>query len=181
MNLLAQNFFALFHLPERFSIDLAKLEYAYREIQKQVHPDRHVNAADTHRRLALQWAAHANEGYRTLRDPITRARYLCQLRGIDTQDERNTQMPAEFLIQQIEWREALAHAQGEPSALGILHSEISTAKQFELNQITSQLDQTNDTPGAYASLRKLMFIEKFFADIESDLSRLAPLENGKQS
>ncbi|HEY0847472.1 MAG TPA: co-chaperone HscB, partial [Noviherbaspirillum sp.] len=39
-----QNHFELFHLPQRFAIDMAELDKAYREVQGQVHPDRFVNA-----------------------------------------------------------------------------------------------------------------------------------------
>ena len=68
-------------------MDTAALDAAYRQIQSQVHPDRFAQASDTEKRLALQWATHANEAYQTLKHPISRGRYLLQLAGVDTAEE----------------------------------------------------------------------------------------------
>ena len=95
------DFFALFGLPARYEVDEAALDAAYRTVQSQAHPDRFANAGDAERRVAMQWAAHANEAYRTLRQPLKRAIYLLHLRGVDIQAESNTAMAPEFLMQQM--------------------------------------------------------------------------------
>src|SRR5512135_2518203 len=102
-----QDFFSLFTLPARFQIDSTALEQSYRALQAQVHPDKFAHLSEAERRLSMQWATRVNEGYQTLRNPLNRARYLLSLHGIDTQEDSNTAMPAEFLMQQMEWREAL--------------------------------------------------------------------------
>ncbi|MFX7858475.1 Fe-S protein assembly co-chaperone HscB, partial [Acinetobacter baumannii] len=67
--------------------------------------------------------------YQTLRDPLKRATYLLHLRGIDVQAENNTAMPPAFLMQQMEWREALGDAKAERNVdalddlLGMLRKE----------------------------------------------------------
>src|SRR3954462_3060365 len=108
--MIMQNHFELFHLPQRFAIDTAALDAAYHEVQNQVHPDKFINATDSEKRVAMQWATRANEAYRTLKSPFKRAAYLCELNGIELQTESNTAMPREFLMQQMEWREALEDA-----------------------------------------------------------------------
>src|SRR3569623_685438 len=105
-----QNHFDLFHLPQRFAIDTTTLDGASREVQNSVHHDKFVNATDTEKRVAMQWATRANEAYQTLKNPFKRAAYLCELNGIDLQTESNTAMPGEFLMRQMEWREALDDA-----------------------------------------------------------------------
>ena len=100
----SRNHFELLGLPVAFALDPARLESGYRELQGAVHPDRFAAASDAERRIAMQWATHANEAYRTLRDPLERARYLLRLRGFDTEEETNTSMPPDFLMQQMEWR-----------------------------------------------------------------------------
>ena len=102
-----QDFFALFNLPRRFALDRSALDTAYRQIQGEVHPDRFAARPDAERRLALQWATQVNEAYQTLRQPLARARYLLSLSGVDTAEDSNTAMPAEFLMLQMEWREAI--------------------------------------------------------------------------
>src|SRR5450830_1353191 len=105
-----QNHFVLFHLPQRFSIDMKALESAYHEVQNQAHPDKFTQASGAEKRVAMQWATRANEAYQTLKNPLKRATYLCELNGVDLQTESNTAMPTAFLMQQMEWREELDDA-----------------------------------------------------------------------
>lgn len=77
--------FGLFGLPARFDLDPQALESAWRTVAAQVHPDRYATASPAERRVAMQWAARANEAYRLLRDPLLRARYLCEQAGVDLQ------------------------------------------------------------------------------------------------
>src|SRR6185369_5500679 len=105
-------------------------EHGYRDLQGRVHPDRFAASTEAERRVAMQWAALANEAYRTLRDPLERARYLLQLKGFDTGEESNTSMPTDFLMQQMEWREAAAEARAERDARGLdrLRTELDHAR-----------------------------------------------------
>ena len=99
-----QNHFDLFGLSPMFSIEGEALERSYREIQSKVHPDRFAHAGDAERRASLQWTTRVNEAYRTLKDPVQRARHILELQGVDLAFETNTAMPPEFLMQQMELR-----------------------------------------------------------------------------
>src|SRR6188768_334625 len=105
-----QNHFDLFGLPLSFSIEGETLERSYREIQSKVHPDRFAHAGDAERRASLQWTTRVNEAYRTLKDPVQRAKHLLELHGVDVAFETNTQMPTDFLMRQLELREELEAA-----------------------------------------------------------------------
>lgn len=161
-----QNHFELFHLPQRFDVDMAALDKAYREVQNRVHPDKFSNATDTEKRVAMQWATRANEAYQTLKNPYKRAAYLCELNGVDLQAESNTAMPGEFLMRQMEWREALEEAKAarDVAALEALNDELQAARQYEVKTIGERLD-ANDFAEAAHGVRKLMFLEKFAAEI----------------
>jgi molecular chaperone HscB len=161
-----QNHFALFHLPQRFAIDTAALDAAYHDVQNQVHPDKFTNATDSEKRVAMQWATRANEAYQTLKSPFKRAAYLCELNGIDLQTESNTAMPRDFLMQQMEWREALedAKAAKDTGALEKLDDELRIARKQEIEQIGKLLD-ANDFSQAAQGVRQLMFLEKFKEEI----------------
>ena len=93
--------FELFGLPARFEVNGEALERSYREIQSRVHPDRFAHAGDAERRASLQWTTRVNEAYRTLKDPVQRAKHLLELHGVDVAFETNTAMPPEFLMQQM--------------------------------------------------------------------------------
>jgi molecular chaperone HscB len=157
-----QNHYELFHLPARFDVDLAALDSAYREVQGRVHPDRFVNATDTEKRVAMQWATRANEAYQTLKNPLKRARYLCELHGVDLQTESNTAMPMDFLMQQMEWREALGEARAakDAQALDELDAQLKRERKTRLAQIGRELDAGNYEQAAQ-DVRALMFLDKF--------------------
>jgi molecular chaperone HscB len=162
-----KNHFDLFHLPQRFAIDMAALDAAYHEVQNQVHPDKFTNAGDSEKRVAMQWATRANEAYRTLKNPFKRAAYLCELNGVDLQTESNTAMPREFLMQQMEWRETLEDAKAAKNIeeLEKLDEELRIARKEEIEEIGKLLD-ANDFAQAAQGVRQLMFLEKFKEEIE---------------
>lgn len=168
-----QNHFELFHLPQRFAVDPAALDQAYREVQGKVHPDRFINATDAEKRVAMQWATRANEAYQTLKNPFKRAAYLCELNGIDLQVESNTAMPRDFLIQQMEWREALEDAKaGEDlAALEALETELRAVRKAKVECIGELLD-AHDFEQAAHGVRQLMFLEKFGVEVHAVFEKL---------
>ena len=162
-----QNHFDLFQLPARFTLDMGALDAAYRDVQGQVHPDRFVNATDAEKRVAMQWATRANEAYQTLKNPMKRARYLCEQNGVDLQTESNTAMPLDFLMQQMEWRDALgeARADKDAEALDALDAQVKAERKSRLEVVGRELDS-----GAYQQaaqgVRALMFLDKFGEEVD---------------
>jgi len=167
----SRNHFELLGLPLAHALDTGRLEGAYRDLQSQVHPDRFAAATEAERRVALQWAARANEAYRTLRDPVARARYLLGLKGFDTGEESNTTMPADFLMQQMEWREAVAEARGERDAarLESLRADIGTERAEMLRVLERAIDRDANYDAGCSLVRKLRFLEKLEAEIDEAL------------
>ena len=160
------NHFALFQMPLGFAIDSAQLDSAFRELQGRVHPDKFVSASDAERRVAMQWATRANEAYQTLKNPLSRARYLCELHGVELGLDTNTRMAPAFLMQQMAWRESLdeARAQRNTEALSALEGELREMRRKQLEEIAALLEQA-DYVQAGERVRQLMFIEKFGEDI----------------
>ena len=171
MSVFDSSHFALLGLPETFAIDAPALESAWRRLQGAVHPDRHVQGSDTDRRLALQRATQVNEAYRVLRDPQRRAAYLCALRGVDLQIESNTAMPPAFLMQQMEWREALDDARSaqQIDALGLV---VKDAERDALTQCAALLDEAHDYAAAAQQVRALMFLARFARSVEQRADQL---------
>jgi molecular chaperone HscB len=167
----SRNHFELLGLPAAFALDVARLEQHYRELQSRVHPDRYAAASEAERRVAMQWATRANEAYRTLRDPVARARYLLALKGYDTGEESNTSMPPDFLMQQMEWREAVSEARAErdAEALARLRAEIGEARGEMLRLLGRSLDAANYDAGC-SLVRKLRFLEKLDEEIEDAMN-----------
>ncbi|MFM8758143.1 MAG: Fe-S protein assembly co-chaperone HscB [Methylophilaceae bacterium] len=167
MSVLQQNFFELFGLPAQYSIDSQALVQAYQQLQRQYHPDRYVNAEAQQQRESLQIATYANEAYQTLKQDTARARYLLQLQGIDTMDESNTAMPADFLMLQMEWREALEDAKHARDLSALL--DLSADIQQQAKQIKQDLQQSCEQQvwsQAASLVRELSFIDKILSDIQ---------------
>lgn len=163
--------FALFDLPPRFALDLAALEQAYRRVQGHVHPDRFAAAGAAEQRVAMQWAALANEAFRTLRSPLARAAYLCEQHGHPIEAESNTAMPASFLMQQMQWREALDEARGgDRAAAQALAREVEERRDGVLARVARALDERNDYAEAAAGVRELHFIDRFRDELAAYLA-----------
>lgn len=160
-----KNHFELFGLTPAFALEAEPLERSYREIQSQIHPDRYAQAGDAERRASMQWTTRVNEAYRTLKSPVQRARYLLEMNGVDVQFETNTQMPAEFLVRQLELREALDEAKA-PDALDRLQAQVRAEKASLEARIGQLLDAQKDYAAAAGEVRKLMFLDKLESEID---------------
>ncbi len=164
-----QDHFQLFGLAQCYRIDTAQLEQQYRALQALVHPDKSAHLPDSEQRLAMQRATRVNEAYQTLRNPLRRARYLLSLHGVDIQEENNTVMPADFLMAQMEWREAVIEAQQarDTSALDDLEMRL----QRETHELEVRLAVGIDTEKNYAAaadlVRRLRFMEKLAEEIHA--------------
>ena len=171
---LTADFFSLFELPRTFRLSLSELDARYREVQAQVHPDRFAHAGDFERRLSMQWATHANEAYQTLKKPLDRARYLLHLAGHDIKAESNTAMPTDFLMAQMEWREAVAEARdgGDHHELEHLHNRLRADINGRYAELGELLDDKADHEQATDRVRRLMFLEKLLHEIDDALASL---------
>ena len=167
----AADHFTLFGLPRRQALDLNSLENCFRAIQAQVHPDKHAHAADVDQRLAMQWATRINEAFQTLKSPGKRARYLLQLLGHDPQIESNTTMPAEFLVSQMELREAVmdARSAGDEKALEAVRLDLVKEIKLEYERLAELIDIARDFTAAASLVRQLMFQEKLLNEIDDAL------------
>jgi molecular chaperone HscB len=169
---LQDNDFVLFGLPEQFKLDRTDLDARWRKLQASAHPDKFASEGAAARRIAMQWSVRINEAYRRLREPLTRAAYLCELRGAPINAERNTAMPPSFLMHQMQWREALDAADGEPSVTALQH-DVAAASTALLDDVGQLLDHGGEATKAAEQVRALMFITRFRQDVADRLERIA--------
>jgi molecular chaperone HscB len=168
---LQSNDFELFGLPERFAQDRAPIDARWKELQREAHPDKFAGQGAAAQRVALQWSVRINEAYKRLKDPLQRASYLCELRGAPINAENNTAMPADFLMEQMAWREELDEARTE-TQLDALDAQLKQARDERLHRIEALLDREGDAAAAAQQVRALMFIERFGQDVQSRFEQL---------
>jgi len=94
--------FALFGLERRFELDEARLEKAFLELSRELHPDRHREQ----KARALALTAAMNQAYATLKDRTKRAEYLLKLQGGKTA-EQDKRTPQCLLMEILDMREAI--------------------------------------------------------------------------
>ena len=172
MKSLQANDFELFELPQQFALDRAQLDELWKVLQREAHPDRFAAEGAAAQRVAMQWSVRINEAYHRLKDPLKRAAYLCELRGVPVQAESNTAMPSAFLMQQMEWREALEDT-GDVSALEDLADEVAAERKRVQQSLGQLLDGASDAQAAVGQVRALMFIERFAAEVDAKLDKLS--------
>lgn len=168
---LSDDDFTLFGLPPRQRLDRAALDARRRELQAATHPDRFAAEGAAAQRLAMQWSVRVNEAWQRLKDPLTRAAYLCELRGVPVAAESNTAMPREFLMQQMAWREALDEA-ADPAAVQALDDAVAAEERALHARLEALLDELGDTAAAAAQVRALMFVSRFRESLAQRLERL---------
>lgn len=165
---LSESDFQIFGVPEQFAQSLPALDAKWKALQREAHPDKFATQGASAQRLAMQWSVRINEAYQRLKDPLKRAAYLCELRGVPINAENNTAMPTAFLMQQIEWREQ-ADEVATDAQIEALLAEVSALKQSLLSQCGHALDVDNDPQSASSLVRSLMFIDKFESELEDRL------------
>ncbi|MBI5257373.1 MAG: Fe-S protein assembly co-chaperone HscB [Burkholderiales bacterium] len=163
--------FTLFGLAPRFAQDRDELDARWRALQAEVHPDRFASEGAAAQRLAMQWAVRVNEAYRRLKDPLQRGAYLCELRGAPINAENNTAMPPAFLMQQMQWREALDDA-ADLAAVERLDDEVARQEGQLVDELRRTLDDLQDAAAAAGQVRALMFVHRFRDDVHRRLEAL---------
>ena len=94
---------------------------------------------------------------------------LCELNGVDMDPESNTVMSPAFLMQQMEWREAIEEAKEarDENLLTGLEARLQHEMRELEQQLAAKIDDEHDYPGAAATVRKLKFMERLADEIAS--------------
>lgn len=159
--------FELFGLQPRFAQERSAIDAAWKSLQAQIHPDKFAAEGAAAQRLAMQWSVRINEAYQRLKNPLKRAAYLCTLAGVAIDAERNTAMPTDFLMQQMQWREELDEAGRDEAALQALCDAAQDWQRTALARCAQLLDAEQDAASAAGVVRQLLFVEKFLQEVEN--------------
>jgi molecular chaperone HscB len=158
-----------------YAIDRDELRRRLLKATRSVHPDFFAAAGADVRRLAEDNSARLNEAYSILSDDIERADWLVRhLGGPDEQTERA--MPQAFLVEVLEWNEALEEARMNPAesapALEALARDLASRRAGSLAALTQIL--TPLPPPASPQLKRVRselnavrYVDRALTEIES--------------
>ena len=163
-----KNYYQLFDLPEQFAVDERLLGEHFRQLQQQLHPDRYASASDHEQRIAVQYSALVNQAYTTLRQPLLRALYLLELRGMTQEEVTAQKMAGGFLMEQLELREKLesiGDMVDPETVLDHLMAEIGDDIKIHQEEF-AQAYEAENLENAAAACVKMQYLEKLLLEAE---------------
>lgn len=165
--------YALFDLQPEFDLDLNDLSERYRNLARQVHPDRFADAGESEQRQALERSANLNEAYQTLKSPARRARYLLSLQGHDLPLEATVQDPT-FLMQQMRWREELEalHEQVDLPGIATFKVRLRDALRALDERFAQIWRDASSREEAERLVRRMQFLDKLAQEVRELEERL---------
>jgi len=100
--------FQILHIPRHFGIDTQTLRTTYRNLLKELHPDKHTLKPYPERQLLEEQASQVTQAYQLLQSPHSRATHLLELEGWALEEGSNDGIVGmEFLMEILELREAI--------------------------------------------------------------------------
>jgi molecular chaperone HscB len=152
------NYFEVFSLPSKLTLDTVGLEKQFYALSRKLHPDRFASKPVGEQEAALAQSSQLNDAYRTLKDPILRTQYLLKLEGVELEEqskaatdaaratgtEKKQVVPPELLeevfelnMQLQEMRAAKQMGEDEPE----LRRDLMTAKDtFDAKMVETQAE-----------------------------------------
>jgi len=153
-----QNYFFLFSLPQKFSINLADLEKKYLEFQKQFHPDR-SSAQDIEKSIEI------NQAYKILSDDFSRACHLLQLKNIDIlNDEKAVKVSQATLMEVLELQEKISEI-SDKNEIEDLRKKINSELKLLILDAVKQLE-ANKPEDSAQTLIKGKYLKKSLEDLK---------------
>lgn len=170
-DLFSKNYFEIFDIAVSYDVDMDQVSGLYRELQKTVHPDRHASGSEQQRRIAMQQTSLINQAFQTLKDPLARAQYMLSLQGMDMHGETDTTMDTDFLMEQMEFREAIVEVRDKADPLAELDRMLAEVRQ----NIQSLMAAFSQRYGAQAldEAREIVRKMQFLFKAQNEISALS--------
>jgi molecular chaperone HscB len=176
--------FALLGLPRKFEVDLGAAEAAYKDLSRQLHPDRFAKSDPRARKAALARTVELNDAWRTVKDPLRRAEYLLELAGYalaggekspEMSKTREVSAPPTFLVEILELREELAAAQqaGDAVKLAFMSEEMRGRAAEAMKTIGTSIDggTRESFDVAARALMSLRYYQRFLDEVTAHEER----------
>jgi molecular chaperone HscB len=163
-------------LDPKLGLDSEDLKRRFYERSRQWHPDRFGRATEAERQQSLDMTALLNDGFRALKDPVTRAEYFLESDGIPP----SKNPPPELLEEVFELNMALEELrEGDSSARGQLEE---ARKRFSgmlvesgraLEGLFAKFDQSGDR-AVLQEIRQVLdrrrYVSNLVRDVEKELN-----------
>jgi len=163
------DYFAVFGLPRKLTVDGEALRARFYELSRAHHPDFHQGADADAQAETLARSALVNRAYRALRDPLARVEYLIALEeGRDTREGATERpvAPRELLAEMMDVQEALEEAKAagmDEAARARLREERERLRERKRAEEDALLGRAADWDAAGAGADRRPLLEWFKA------------------
>ena len=106
------NYFELFELPIKLSVDSNQLSSKFFALSRKFHPDYYINESVESQSEALERSSMLNKAWKTFQNPDETIRYVLQLKEL-IEEEEKYELPPAFLMEVLEINEQLMDADDE--------------------------------------------------------------------
>ncbi|XP_055533415.1 co-chaperone protein HscB homolog isoform X2 [Wyeomyia smithii] len=130
-----QNFFRLLDVPNTFVVNGTILSANFRQLQSILHPDKFSQKSEEEKINSLEWSSLINKAYKTLTDPLERAKYILNQEGVLI-DEENTSVDPDFLSDMMDLNEQVEEADNT-----IKLQELAESVKSDINKLYGTLHE----------------------------------------
>ena len=169
--------FAVLGLPETYAVDGRELRKRLLRYSRQLHPDFFATAPEGVQELAERNTAELNDAHELLTDDCLRAAWLVSARG-GPDEKALRDMPQAFLMEVMEWNEALEEAQGaapgapERAALETLGTELTEQRDALIERVAELLGEVPTAPERLADTRRALNAIRYVDRTLTEMERL---------
>lgn len=170
--------YQVFGIPRRLALAESELAGRYYELSRLLHPDGHGSGRPEARDASTTNTAALTRAYRTLRDPVARARYWLELHGENLGDDNRVPGDLAALVFEVQERlEQLRDASGPARAqrAADVRSELEaleardTALGERMDANFRQWDAAHEAPVLLRELRSILSHRAYLATLIRDV------------
>ncbi|RWS28281.1 iron-sulfur cluster co-chaperone protein HscB-like protein [Leptotrombidium deliense] len=161
-------FYELFDEKKSFDVKNVVLNVKFKQMQKVLHPDKFATASERERELSSDYSSLVNKAYKVLVDPYERGLYLLCLHGKEVKEDSDIQLTPDFLMEVMEFNEAIADNKVSQETLKTLKVENDTKIEKIIKEISTAFEFT-DFDSAKLLLAKLKFYNNAAEKIKEKL------------
>lgn len=149
--------FTLLGLPRQFDLDEETIRAKFLALNREAHPDFHMDQSDEVQLLAMQMSSAINNAYRALREPASRAAYMLELLGGKSSADDKS-VPEGFLSTILMLQEALAEAKagGDQAELERMGAVLRTQHDGLLHRIAGLFGELEEAAACPAVRQDLL-------------------------
>ncbi|MBK8711258.1 MAG: Fe-S protein assembly co-chaperone HscB [Niastella sp.] len=161
------NYFELFELPFRASIDNTHVVKKYMDLQKKYHPDFFTLENEAEKEEAEKKSADINKAYTIFKDKDKTLEYFLQQKDIVTTDEKY-QLPPDFLMEIMDINEAVTEDNRE--TVNRLIDSLSHQLEDGVQEIFLKNEQSEYSADELNRLKEYFYKKKYLKRILDRLS-----------